>query len=126
MARRSFSPEFQDFVRKNISSIEQIEVLLILRANPERDWTVAEISAILRSSPASVQTRLDALVARRLARAGAAGFRYCATDKLHAMTAVLEREYAQRRFSVIELIFSKASSAHSFADAFRLREEKDE
>ena len=61
MSQRDFSPEFRAFVNKFINSIEQIEVLLILRANPERVWTVDEISAIMRSTPNSIRSRLDAL-----------------------------------------------------------------
>jgi hypothetical protein len=42
------------------------------------------------------------------------------------MVETLAQEYAQRRFSVIELVFSRPDAARSFADAFRLREEDEE
>lgn len=101
-------------------------MLLILHANPERVWTVDEISAIMRSSPNSIRARLDLLAARKMAHAVAdEGFRYAASGRLHEMVEVLQQEYGERRFSVIELIFSRPDAARSFADAFRLRDEGD-
>jgi hypothetical protein len=127
VGRREFSDEFLTFIKKNITSVEQIEVLLILRANPERVWTVEEISTILRSSNNSIESRLEALTLRRMARPeGHQGYRYAASGRLHDMVEVLASEYAVRRFSVIELVFSRPDAARTFADAFRLREEDEE
>jgi hypothetical protein len=128
VARREFSPEFRTFINKNINSVEQIEVLLILHASPERIWSVDEISAIMRSSPNSIRSRLESLVSRRLCSevASGEGYRYAASGRLHAMVETLAHEYAQRRFSVIELVFSRPDAARTFADAFRLRDEEDE
>ena len=127
MPKREFSPAFRTFINKNISSVEQIEVLLILHANPERVWTIDEISAILRSSPNSIRSRLQMLEERGLsATVRDEGYRYAPSERLHAMVEMLANEYALRRFSVIELIFSRPDAARSFADAFRLRSEDDE
>lgn len=124
MARREFTSEFRTFINKNINSVEQIEVLLILLANPERVWTIDEISAIMRSSRNSIRSRLESLTARKLAAAvDESGYRYSAGGRLHAMVEVLAEEYGQRRFSVIELVFSKGDPLQSFADAFRLKED---
>jgi hypothetical protein len=125
--KRDFSPAFRTFIKNNITSVEQIEVLLILHANPERVWTIDEISAILRSSSNSIRSRLLALEERDLAAPAAeAGYRYTASGRLNEMVEMLAEEYAQRRFSVIELIFSRPDAARSFADAFRLREDDEE
>jgi hypothetical protein len=127
VARREFSSEFQTFINKHINSVEQIEVLLILHANPGRVWTVDEISAIMRSSPQSIRSRLEGLAAHKLSAAVPdEGYRYAAGGRLHAMVEVLAEEYGLRRFSVIELVFSKPDAARTFADAFRLREEDDQ
>lgn len=123
MARREFTPEFRTFINKNINSIEQIEVLLILLANPERIWTIDEISTSLRSSRNSIRSRLESLTARKLAAAAGGGYRYAASGRLHTMVETLAEEYGERRFSVIELVFSKGDPLQSFADAFRLKED---
>lgn len=126
MAKREFSEAFRTFVNKHITSIEQIEVLLILLANPDRAWTIAEISAILRSSPNAIASRLEGLRQAKLAKDAESGFQYAAGGRSHEMVELLAEEYGARRFSVIELVFSRPDAARSFADAFRFREENDE
>lgn len=126
MAKREFSPAFRTFVNKTISSVEQIEVLLILHANPGRVWSVGEISAILRSSPYAIESRMPGLIAAKLAKAAGGGYQYVASGRSHAFVELLQEEYSARRFSVIELVFSKSDPLQSFADAFRLREEEDD
>ena len=127
MGKREFSDAFRTFVNKNITSVEQIEVLLILVANPSRVWTISEISAILRSSPNSIASRLEGLRHARLAKGDPdIGFQYAASGRSHDMVELLSEEYGARRFSVIELVFSRPDAARSFADAFRFKEESDE
>lgn len=126
VARKGFSATFRTFVRRYIDSVEQVEVLLILRANQARSWSVDEISAILRSSPHSIGARLSGLTALGLAGGNPnEGYRYAATGANDAAIEELEREYGERRFSVIEMIFTKPDPARSFADAFRIRAEDD-
>lgn len=124
--KREFPPAFRTFINKNITSVEQIEVLLILHANPERVWTVQEISAILRSSPYAIESRMPGLISAKLAAAMEGGYRYTASGRSHAYVEQLQEEYSARRFSVIELVFSKHDPLQSFADAFRIREEEDD
>lgn len=126
MAKREFSPAFRTFVNKTITSVEQIEVLLILHANPDRVWSVGEISAILRSSPYAIESRMPGLIGARLAKAVEGGYQYVASGRSHAYVEMLQEEYSARRFSVIELVFSRPDPLQSFADAFRLKEEEDD
>jgi len=126
VAKREFPPAFRTFVNKNITSVEQIEVLLILHANPDRVWTVGEISAILRSSPYAIESRMPGLIAAKLARSVEGGYQYTASGRAHGFVEMLQEEYSARRFSVIELVFSKPDPLQSFADAFRLKEEGDD
>ena len=127
MPKREFSDKLRTFVNKHITSVEQIEVLLILLANPKRVWSIDEISAILRSSDHSIASRLQSLVSGGLALGTPdLGYRYAATGRLHGLVEELQEEYGARRFSVIELVFSRPDAARSFADAFRLREDEDD
>ena len=122
VARKGFSSAFRTFVRRYIDSVEQVEVLLILRANPARDWSIDEISAILRSSAHSIGARLAGLTMLGFATGTPEhGYRYAASGDADAAIEELEREYGARRFSVIEMIFTKPDAARNFADAFRLR-----
>ena len=126
MAKREFSYAFQTFVNKHISSVEQIEVLLLLLADPGRVWKIDELSVTLRSSANSIASRLSALEAARLVTRNGSGYRYTAAGGAHEMVQLLQKEYAERRFSVIDLVYSRGDAARSFADAFRFRDEEDE
>lgn len=125
VATGRFTDAFRSFVLKYISSVEQIEVLLILHGSPERTWTVDEINAIVRTNVSSLASRLAGFAHRGLAVEDGGGYRYAAKGALARMVDLLAHEYATRRFSVIELVFSRAEGAHSFADAFLLRDEHD-
>jgi len=124
---REFPDEFRTFVNKYITSVEQIEVLLNLYGSPQHAWTAAEMSSKLRSNASSITVRLETLARRGFGRKQSSGrYQYAAAGHAHQMIELLDHEYATRRFSVIELVFSRTSAARSFADAFRLREESDE
>lgn len=127
MAPREFSAGFITFINRYITSVEQIEVLLHLHADAQRSWTPTEMASLLRSNENSVVSRLEALRRDGFADGDPKnGYRYAASGNAREMIAMLAAEYATRRFRVIELVFSRASAARSFADAFRLREESDE
>jgi hypothetical protein len=126
MAKREFSLIFRTFVNKHISSVEQIEVLLLLLADPNRTWEIGELSATLRSSTNSIASRLHALEAARLVSRSGAGYCYSANGAAHEMVRALQKEYVERRFSVIELVYSRRDAARTFAEAFRFKDEDDE
>lgn len=114
----------------HIDSVEQLEVLLLLRTAPERGWTAAEASGELRTEPDSVTARLRDLEARGFVTADGSGparlYRYRpATPDLARAVDGLADAYASRKVTVIGLIFSKPSKAVlSFSDAFRLRRDE--
>ena len=123
MGKREFSDAFRTFVNKNITSVEQIEVLLILLANPQRTWSVGEISAIMRSSPNSIASRSNAMKPPNGERERGNGFQYAASGRSHEMVELLQEEYGARRFKRDRTGFFQTGSPPSFAQAFRLREE---
>lgn len=105
--------------------MEQIEVLLILHGAPDRTFTPEDIGAIVRTNTASLAGRLAGFADTGLAVKNDEGYRYGAKGALARMVDMLAAEYATRRYSVIELVFSRAEGAHTFADAFLLRDEHD-
>lgn len=118
---------------EHIDSIEQIEVLMLLRAQPEREWSAEEVNRELRSSVMSIQDRLGGLAAMGFLVAREAGadlvYRYApASDEVRGVIDALEAVYKARRFSVINLIYAKPESdVMSFSEAFRItRKRQDE
>ncbi|WP_240481198.1 hypothetical protein [Sandaracinus amylolyticus] len=108
-------------------SVEQLEILLLLRGHAERDWNAEEVAKELRIASISAGNRLADLAARGLLTEASPGrFRYAPNDPaMHAAVEGLAKVYPERRVSVIEIIFSKPNDViRTFADAFKLRRDK--
>lgn len=116
------------FIHDHIESVVQLEVLLLLHANPQRGWTAADIGRELRIDPAWASTQLVDLHARGMLQAtdAASGAYQFTTDaRLAQAVSELAKTYADRRVSVTALIFSKpVDKLKTFSDAFRLRKER--
>ena len=134
MAEQSLPSRVEQFIGDHVDSVMQLEVLLLLAEQPGKVWTAAELAQQLRIDVAWVDAQLRAMVAGGLATvddSGAGGgggpaFRYAPrTAELSATIDELARAYADRRVTVIGLIFSKPiDKLRSFADAFRLRKDR--
>ena len=128
MTEADIPQHVRDFVIAHIDSVLQLEVLLMLFAQPDHGFGADDISR---------QMHLDAAwVAEQLAGLCAAGALTCtpppnqvyryqpARPEIDQAVRGLADAYAQRRVSVIGLIFSKPiDRLKSFADAFRLRKD---
>ena len=130
MAEPPISDELKAFILEHVDSIEGIEVLLLLSAHRERTWTATEVSRELRSSFDSAANRLRALQTKRILREEGDRtlseeliYRYGPqSEKMDFLIGRLAELYRTRRFSVMNLIFSKpAESIRTFADAFKIR-----
>jgi hypothetical protein len=113
-------------VGEHIHSVEQLEVLLLLRRAPEREWTASDVAVELATVPQSAADRLEDLAHRGFLAKAAERYRYDGSDHgRDAAVGELEDAYARRRVTVIGLIFAKPSeSIRTFADAFRIRKEE--
>jgi predicted transcriptional regulator len=117
------------FVMAEIDSIEQLEVLLALFRRAESSFAAEEIARELRIDAGSAAERLANLTARGLAReteARSGAYRYASpSSAIDRTVAGLATAYAERRVSVINLVFSKPiDKVQTFADAFRLRKDR--
>lgn len=121
------SPEVKRFIHSTIDSVEQLEVLLFLMSNPERDWSAEEVGASIRATPESVASKLEDLHRARLLnmRPGQPPcYRYApdSTAIEKEVAESLDRAYRERKDTVIKLIFSRPMKNISvFANAFRIR-----
>ncbi len=121
------SPEVKRFIHSTINSVEQLEVLLFLMSNEEREWSAEEIGERIRSTPESVAPKLEELCAARLVsvrREGRDCYRYAPhSDALAKEVAEsLDKAYKEGKDTIIQLIFSRPmDNIRIFADAFRIR-----
>ncbi len=130
MADSGLSEPLRRFLGAHFNSIEQIEVLLLLRAKPDREWGVPEVSREMRSSVMSIQDRLRDLAAKGFVAArdvnAAPLYRYApSTEDASYLIDELSIAYKQRRLAVIDILYAKpASDAASFSDAFKIVRKK--
>lgn len=107
------------FIFAQIDSAEQLEVLLFLRQHSESFWTSQAISNELRSTPASVSSRLEVLHRHSLLEKKDDTYRYDPPSaETKEIISELNEIYRIRRQRVFELIFSPMKKVKHFADAF--------
>src|SRR4051812_3273183 len=118
---RELSPKLLGFLAEAIHSVEQLEILLLLRASRDApSLTADEISSRLRSNAESVRSRLVVLVSNGLVVEHPPGaFRFePANETLAAQVEELAEAYASRRFTIINTIHDgRKDPLREFADA---------
>ena len=122
--------DVQQLFRDRIRSIEQLEIVLLLRADQEHPWTAAKVYQEIRSSERSVHEALQILSQKGLLRSNAPvapTFSYSPESAdLRATLDRLAHLYAERRVRIVEAIYSEPISAvDEFAKAFRIRKDPD-
>lgn len=130
MSEQKLAPDIRNFLRRHIRTVEQLEILLLLRQERSRDWTAPEVFTKVRSSEQSVALRLAQFAEEGLLVTNntvPATYRY--SPRPASMDDVIARAgeaFQSRRVQVLEAIFggdeaSIVDPVQSFADAFRLR-----
>jgi hypothetical protein len=124
MPEERFSAALESFVVEHIPSVLALEVLLLLRASRARAWNAASLAKELRIDRSFAEAELDALTRSRLVARSPedATYRYAASGELDSRVAELEDAYAERRVSIVTLIYAaERDGARAFASAFRIR-----
>lgn len=127
MAERGIPRHVRSFLIDELSSMAQLEMLLLLHAEPERVFRPEDVAAALRIDPGWADAELVRLHRRGLLSIVDGAYRYDPqrTDLAHA-TDGLAKAMSTHRVSVITLLFSTPSDGiGSFADAFKLRRPDD-
>lgn len=130
MVSEPIQPEVLELICKHVSSIELIEVLRLIHAEPEREWSVDLVNVAIRSSAASIEGRLRELeqlgFVVRISDSPHAMYRYSPKDdETRSLADATLKTYQLRRTEVTELIYTKPmKEILSFSDAFRMRRTK--
>ena len=116
------------FLVAHIDSVEQLEVLLLLRATEETEWVADSLARMLYSHSSSIARRLDTLHSQGLVTRTGEGYGYGPkTETLRKTISHLAEVYRERRVAVITAIASKPmDNVRAFSDAFRLRKRDEE
>jgi hypothetical protein len=127
MSENPFPPQLRQFIVRYIHSVEQLEILCLLIADPSRSWTPAEVFRNIQSSERSVAACLARFCDQGLLVSETGpSYRFAPSSPGLAQTACdLAKAYHERRVSVIEAIYKKpADSIQDFLDAFKFRKDK--
>jgi hypothetical protein len=111
--------DIERLIFAHIDSVEQIDVILLLKSQPEKWWTPESISSELRTTPKSIKARLQHSMRLKLFEVKGDSYRYNPKDPAtNELITQLAECYRVRKHRILELIFSPAKRARNFADAF--------
>jgi hypothetical protein len=120
-----FDEDVVRFVLTDLRTVWTLELLLLMRAAPEKIWTAAALTRELRASLPMVEDILRRLEILRLIGREAEGWAYRpATSDLDGLCVRTDRAYRQKPFAMISLIGRAESVLRDLANAFRLRDKE--
>lgn len=122
--------EIKLFISGYIGSIQQLEVLLTVSSEPERNWSPEEISKRLGLDVTAVTNRLLSLCVKGLVRADnkkIRTFRYQPESTVaDIMVKKLASLYKEHPAPLMEFVCSRVESRlRDFSDAFKLNQEEE-
>jgi hypothetical protein len=118
--------ELGAFISQHIGSILQLELLLQLAGDPDREWTPPDAAKFLYVEPTVALGLLEGMRQRGLVAATGDAeprYRFAPTQPQDAAkVAQLAQFYRDRRVTLIGYIYSSPNNKlQNFADAFRFR-----
>jgi hypothetical protein len=112
------------FIAASLRSVWDLELLLLLKRDPDQRWKREGLVRELRSSPVVIDEALRRLQGAGLVHDDAGAFRYNATSpELNVMASELERTYAAKPMTVIKaIITARTDQLRAFSDAFKFKD----
>lgn len=135
MAVDDLPEDVRRLLRDHVESYEQLELLILLRAEPDHPWTVEALSARLRVPASLVLLALDTLqtagfVSSRPLGAEKQYARLAQSNNVEATLERLVQAYREHPIPVLKQMSANAiervrtAALRTFADAFILRKDK--
>lgn len=119
-----FPENVREFMKNYINSVAILDLLILIKNQPNREWTATEVSAEMRTNPSYASLQLNQLVdAKVLEVAERKGFyRYRQDSPHHDVIVQLEELYHLKKSSIINQIYSQPlDSLRDFANAFKIK-----
>jgi hypothetical protein len=116
--------EISQFIHACIPSVWALELLLLLRADPARRWSEADLIKELRASISLVDENLAHFERQGLALKDEAGWHFAsASPHLESLAAELAALYRERPTHTIGLI-ARPHPVRALAEAFRIKRDE--
>jgi hypothetical protein len=125
--KESVDPAVRELISKHLSSMDHVELLVLLSADESRRWTAERAAEAVHAAVRNIARVLEQLeVAGLLGREGSgdgATFRYAPSQPgMRDAVAALVVMYHQRPVTLVRAIYERpANPLISFAEAFRLK-----
>jgi hypothetical protein len=131
------APEVSAFLRDHIESHEELEILLLIHRQLDREWTVAAVATELGMAPALATEAAESLRRKNLLSATGTepGVSFTASQQSSETTDSLRRlieAYQQHRFEIVALLGTHAidrlrtRALKTFSDSFVIGRKKDQ
>ena len=121
----AISERVRNFIFEFVDSAELLEVLLLLRSEPAKSWSIQALSESLRSNPDSIEKRIVFLAELRILTkldSNPQAYRYSPDNLEHSeIIDEIASIYQIQRHRIYEIIFSPLKTGRDFADAFRIK-----
>ena len=118
----TLSEPLQRFVRERLPSLEQIEIVLLLRGDRDRTWSAPEVSQSLGTPPESTAMRLFLLASNGVVSFDGGRYRAASSAADEPLLEELVEAYSRNRAALNALVGGQpADPLRSFADAFKLK-----
>lgn len=111
MSESEFDPSVKEFLETEVTSLVQLEMLLLLRKSEGRAWNAKEIGLELRSDVGWIEEHLGNLVVTGFLVIGEADARATysyapSTEGVRLLADGVARAYEERRLGVINLVYA--------------------
>ena len=116
--------DIRHYIAQHVDSIAQLEALLLLRSKPHESWDLNKIARRLYVSEPEVSHALGLLTDARVVSFRDGAFVYDPAPDVRDMMERLAVTYTRHLIPVTNLIHSKPSRIHQFADAFKFRRDR--
>jgi hypothetical protein len=116
--------ELRDFIVRSIDSVGQLEALLLLRADPDKSWDVAQLARRLYVNETEAAAIFAHLVEQGFVVATAGSTRYDPENLQNRVIDQLAEAYARQLIPITNLIHAKPRGIRAFADAFKIKRDK--
>ncbi len=119
------SESLQSLLQQRLPSLEQIEIVLLLRGDQARSWSANEVATELKMPSESAAMRLFLLASSGLLSfepSGVPRYRYAGGDEeVDALVTELAQIYGEDRQVVAAVVGAPPDPLRSFADAFKFK-----
>jgi hypothetical protein len=111
------------FLAANIASVEQLEILLMLRAGHDRSWNSREIYQRVMTNVRSIEQSLKKLCEQEQVRQVSEGqYQFIINTDLERVLEELAAAYKEMPTRILSALYGRPSSEmKAFADAFKIK-----